>query len=94
MIFNSGWSKSDIWSLTYRELFELVDLFYKQKNEQMFDFFRMFCIANAESTVIAGSEDPEKALKKYSNDLKNRKLIPEEHQTDINSQFDGVDFGK
>lgn len=95
MIFNSGWSRSDIESLTYRELFELVDLFYKHKYEQMFDFFKMFCIANAESTAIARSEDPEKALRKYAIDLKNRKLKPEEDsEININDQFEEVDFGK
>lgn len=94
MIFNSGWSKSDIESLTYRELFELADLFYKQHYEKMFDFFKLFCIANAESTAVANS-DTNDALGKYARELKNRKLIPDEGlEIDINSQFEGVDFGK
>lgn len=93
MIFNSGWSRSDIESLTYRELFELVDLFYRQRCEQMFDFFKMFCISNAESTMIANSETHD-ALSKYARDLKLRRLEPEYQQPDINSQFDEVDFGK
>lgn len=94
MIFNSGWSKSDIESLTYRELFDLADLFYKQHYEKMFDFFKMFCISNAESTAVAHSEMHD-ALGQYARELKSRKLKPEEDlDIDINSQFEGVDFGK
>lgn len=94
MIFNSGWSKSDIESLTYRELFELIDLFYKQHYEKMFDFFKMFCIANAESTAVANSESND-ALGKYARELKDRKLTPDQDvNINIDSQFEGIDFGK
>lgn len=94
MIFNSGFSRTEIDSLTYRELFELVDLFYKQQYERMFDFFKMFCIANAESTAVANSESHD-ALNKYARELKNRSLTPDNNlNLDVNSQFEGIDFGK
>ncbi len=75
MIFHSGWSRSEIWALTYAELFEYVDLFYKQQYEMMFDFFKMFCISNAESTAVAFSTE-KGALRKYVSEVKRRKVEP------------------
>ncbi len=88
MIFNSGWSRKEINELTYNELFELVDLFYKQHYEKMFDFFKMFCINNAESSAVAFSSE-KGTLNKYANDVKNRsinKIVVENN--DLDKQFE------
>ena len=88
MIFNSGWSRREIEELTYKELFGLVEIYYKQQYERMFDFFKMFCISNAESTAVANSEKSD-ALKKYAGELKKRKMASEEDEgVDIDAQFE------
>lgn len=88
MIFNTGWSRQEIYELTYRELFEFVELFYKQYYEKLFDFFKMFCINNAESSAVAFSSESG-SLRKYADDVKKRSIyLVESVPDDLDKQFE------
>ncbi len=90
MIFNSGWSKAEIESITYDELFTLAELFYKQHYEKMFDFFKMFCINNAESSAVAFSAE-KGSLQKYATDVKKRRMVlADSNNDDFDKQFEAI----
>lgn len=92
MVFNSGWSRAEIESLTYRELFDYVEIYYKQKAAETFEWFKAFCIYNAESSAVAFNSK-QGVMNKYLNDIKKRSLIFKE-EAGIDEQFEGLDFGK
>lgn len=93
MIFNSGWSRSEIESLTYQELFEYVRIFYRQQAERDFNLFKAFCFYNAESSAVSQSSE-RSAMSKYARDIKNRKMSTVEKEINIDDQFEGLDFGQ
>lgn len=90
MIFNSGWNKKEIEELTYRELFDLVELYYRQEQEKMFQFFKLFCISNAESSMVAFNGE-ESTFKNYMDQVRARTIegcTEEKDSDDFESQFE------
>jgi len=94
MIFNSGWGKDDIWSLTYAELFEYVQMFTDYESEKIFNLQKAFTLHNYESTAMA-MHGKKQEVNKFLNTLRNRKLkidVPTA-DNDIEEQFKGAGFG-
>ena len=94
MIFKSGWTKAEIESLTYAELFRLAEMYYKIRADEMFDFFKAFCFYNAESSAVAFNAN-NSSLRKYLNELTRRKMSGiTSGERDIEEEFKGAGFGK
>lgn len=89
MIFNSGWSKSDIEGLTYRELVNYVNVLFKTEAEKLFDFFKMFSLYNCESTAV-GTHGKKSERQSYMNAVFKKKLVIEHEDDDhFDNQFEG-----
>lgn len=93
MIFNSGWSRAEIESLTYGELFEYVRIFRKQQAERDFNLFKAFCIYNAESSAVSQSTDRQ-AMNKYLRDIQKRTMAVDKEEKNIDEEFERLGFGK
>lgn len=92
MIFKSGWSKQEIESLTYEELFRYVEQYYRIQATELFDFFKAFCVYNAESSTVAFNTK-QGTLNRYVNEVKERTLDLKK-ENDIDDLFKEIDFGK
>lgn len=94
--FYTGWTRAEISELTYGEAVVYIENFARLEAEKMFDFFKAFCIYNAESSAVAfGSE--KSRFSKYLADVKRRSLTTDDQNDemiDLERQFEGVDFGK
>ena len=89
MVFDSGWSRSDIDGLTYKELFEYVGAFDKLQAEREFDFWKAFSIYNCESTTV-GTHGKRSERSNYLNSVKRKKMIVNQDEDDhFDNQFDG-----
>lgn len=94
MVFNTGWTRAEVNSLTYRELFQYIEFFFKFESEKFFDFFKAFCVYNAESSAVAFGSDKSR-FSKYLNEVRNRKIVFDDKQgasERIDDQFEGVKF--
>lgn len=91
MIFNSGWTRAEIWSLTYKELVQYVEMFYDLEAEKNFQWFKAFAFYNCESTSVAFGGKPKEYLKKV---LRRTLQRSENEESTIEDQFKGEDFGQ
>ncbi len=94
MVFKSGWTKGDIESLTYREIFHYVQQYDNIKIDELLESLKCFAIYNCESSAVA-YHGKKGAVRKYVNDILRRKIDPDmEDQSHIENQFKDVDFGE
>lgn len=91
MVFKSGWSKQDIWSLTYKELFEYLIHYFEIYSDDLLTLFKSFCAYNAQSSAIAyhGKKgDVDKYIKAVS-----KMAVKTKEENNLDDRFKGVDFG-
>lgn len=92
MIFKSGWSRKDIEDLTYKELFEYVEIYYRMHTETLFEFFKAFSAYNCESTSVA-VHGKKRDLDKYLKQVNRRRLSLQMESSNLKDQFTETDFG-